>query len=36
MIGFTEEERQEALSLWAGVISFCALLYLTGYRGPPV
>ena len=30
MIGLTEQERQEALPFWAGLVSFCALLYLTG------
>jgi hypothetical protein len=30
MIDLTEEERQAALSFWAGLVSFFALFYLTG------
>ena len=30
MIDLTEQERQEALSFWAGLVSFVALFYLTG------
>jgi hypothetical protein len=30
MLNLTEQERQEALSFWAGLVSFAALLYLTG------
>src|SRR5256885_17248422 len=30
MIDLTEEERRVALSVWAGLVSFAALLYLTG------
>jgi hypothetical protein len=30
MIDLTEEERRVALSVWAGLVSFVALLYLTG------
>ena len=30
MIGLTEQERQEALSFWAGLVSFVALFYLIG------
>jgi hypothetical protein len=30
MIGLTEQERQEALPFWAGLVSFVALFYLTG------
>src|SRR5262245_19118450 len=30
MIGLTEQERQEALSYWVGLVSFVALFYLTG------
>jgi hypothetical protein len=30
MIGLTEQERHEALPFWAGLVSFVALLYLTG------
>jgi hypothetical protein len=30
MINFTEQERLEALSFWAGLVSFVALFYLTG------
>jgi hypothetical protein len=30
MIGLTEQERQEALSFWVGLVSFVALFYLTG------
>jgi hypothetical protein len=32
-MNFTEAERQAAMSLWAGFVSFCALLYLTGSFG---
>jgi|SRR6266478_4417297 hypothetical protein len=30
MINLTEQERQEALSFWAALVSFVALFYLTG------
>jgi hypothetical protein len=30
MILLTEEERQDVLSFWAGLVSFGALFYLTG------
>jgi hypothetical protein len=30
MIDLTEQERLEALSFWAGLVSFSALFYLTG------
>jgi hypothetical protein len=30
MINLTEQERQEALSFWVGLVSFSALFYLTG------
>jgi hypothetical protein len=30
MMSFTEQERQEALSFWAGLVSFVAIFYLTG------
>ena len=36
MIDLTEEERRVALSVWAGLVSFVALLYLiTGIFGIP-
>lgn len=36
MIGLTEQERREALSFWAGLVSFVALFYLTGSSGNPL
>jgi hypothetical protein len=30
MINLTEQKRRTAMSFWAGLVSFCALFYLTG------
>src|SRR5262245_32435555 len=30
MVNITEDKRRAALSVWAGLVSFCALFYLTG------